>query len=176
MSPSPLEKFIRITVSGIGIIGLMLIAAGLGIFLGMDKAPVHASVGAKALDIRGNTVDGSPVDTTSLAGDVVVVNFWATWCGPCLRALPEKTAIANEMADKGVRVIGVSGDPRREDLRAYEQANDIGFPTIHEGAEDIMRTWGVSSFPTVIIIGRDGKIVYRGSGRGLRNAVADAAR
>lgn len=175
MSPSPLEKFIRYFVTGIGVVGLMLIAAGLGIYLGLDRAPVHASVGAKAMDIRGATADGSSIDTSSMAGDVVVVNFWATWCGPCLRALPEKTSIAKEMADKGVRVVGVSGDPRREDLLDYEAGHDIGFPTIFEGAGDIMRSWGVSSFPTVVVIGRDGKIEYRGSGRGLRNVVAEAA-
>lgn len=171
-----LEKVLRTVFTGIGILGLLLVAAGLGLYLGMDKAPVHASVGAKAFDIMGTTVDGSVVDTSDMGEDVVVLNFWATWCGPCLRALPEKGRIAKEFADRGVRVVGVSGDPRREDLSSYLETNDPGFPTIFDGAPEIMRTWGISSFPTVVVIDRDGKITYRGNGRGLRNAVEVAAR
>ena len=148
-----------------GLVGMMVLAAVLGVITARSSGGTGASgalVGTLAPPIQGTTPDGQDIDLSDYEGEVVLVDFWATWCPPCRSALPRIQAIADDYADRGVRVIGVSGDTKSSDLATYVEDNNITFPTIFYGAEDVMRSYGIRGFPTVAIIDQEGKIAWMG--------------
>lgn len=108
--------------------------------------------------------DVSYVDTTgvahtpkSLAGKVVIVNFWATWCKPCLVEIPDLSRIAQQYKDRGVVVLGVLNDnPDNSTLLNFQSDNDMTFPVVR-ATSDIMSSYEYpASLPTTFIYDRGG--------------------
>ncbi len=135
-----------------------------------DKAPAWT-----VTDDRKNTLS-----LASLAGNVVVMDFWATWCGPCEASIPHMQALARELRDKPVKVIGLTWN-ERGDARAYSEKHGVTYPTFPGDA--LADAYGINSsgIPTVFVIGHDGRVVefligYSGEAtdRILREAVLRA--
>ena len=110
-----------------------------------------------------DAIGGQAVSIEKLRGKVVVVDFWATWCGPCVAAMPAMRATHARYKDKGVEFIGVSLD-RQTDLakfRKFVAENAIPWPQLFEGKRfesDLARRWDVAAIPTVFVVDRDGKL------------------
>lgn len=106
------------------------------------------------------TPDGSILDLASLRGKVVVMNFWATWCGPCRTELPlfQKT-IEKYRSDSGVAFLAVSTDEDREFVKPYLEQNKHQLPVVF--AEKLDELFNVTAIPTTIIINREGKVAFR---------------
>lgn len=154
--------------------GLLVLALALGTFLGnllRGPAAANATIGEPAIPFGGTDSSGNDVDLGDYAGDVVVVDFWATWCPPCVAKIPELIALQEEFAGQGVQILGVSGDRTIEDLRRFEEERGINFPTIYGGAHDILTAYGIRAFPTVVIIDREGNVVTRGHSVNIRREV-----
>jgi thiol-disulfide isomerase/thioredoxin len=110
---------------------------------------------------------GTEQKLSALRGRVTVLNFWATWCGPCVKEMPDLTAIQNQYAALGVQVIGAAADTLAEqkDVRKFITDQKINFPIwLGASTEDMARFGLGPALPGTAIIGRDGKIVavYRG--------------
>jgi cytochrome c biogenesis protein CcmG/thiol:disulfide interchange protein DsbE len=105
------------------------------------------------------TLDGKPVRLSQdLRGKVVVLNFWATWCPPCVEETPSLNLLQQWIAPNGGVVLGVSLD---EDESAYENflpSNNVGFPTYRDPAKQIAISYGTSMYPETYIIDRQGRI------------------
>ena len=100
----------------------------------------------------------------SLRGRVVVLNFWATWCEPCKKEMPDLSAIQNDYAALGVQVIGATADEAGESAKVLKfiRQYKINFPVWLGATTDDMTRFGVGTvLPATVIIGRDGKIVWR---------------
>lgn len=159
-------------VAGVGVI--LVAAAVLGVLSGNLVPWGGGGAGAPAPSFTGTSLEGETIELADLRGQVVVVDFWATWCPPCVEKLPEMVAMAEEYADEGVQFLGVSADKSESDLRRFLDRNRVNFPIIFEGASPILNTYGVSAIPTVVVIDREGNTIHRSHGTGVRDAIERA--
>lgn len=106
-------------------------------------------------------LDGKAMQLSDLRGKVVVLNFWATWCPPCVEEMPSLIALHQRIADRGGMVLGVSLD---DDEAAYERfltEHGVVFPTYLDAGKAIPATYGTAMYPESYVIGRDGRIVRK---------------
>ena len=116
------------------------------------------------MKVTGMLLDGTPFDQKTLKGKVVLVDFWATWCGPCIAEIPNVLEQYEKYHDKGFEVIGISLDKDRDALEKFIAEKKIPWPILFEesagGWQHPMATYyGISGIPTVVLIGRDGKVI-----------------
>ena len=117
------------------------------------------------MEIKGTLLNGKPFDQKTLAGKVVLVDFWATWCGPCVAEIPNVLEQYEKYHDKGFEVVGVSLDEDREALEKFVAEQKIPWPILYEKPEGegwrhpLSTYYGISGIPTVILIGRDGNVI-----------------
>jgi thiol-disulfide isomerase/thioredoxin len=111
-----------------------------------------------AWELKG--VDGKPVKSSDFAGKVVILDFWATWCGPCRMEIPGFIELQKQYADKGLVVVGVSLDQDGASVvKSFMDKTGINYPVVL-GDETIVNAFGgVEGIPTTFIIDRDGRIV-----------------
>ena len=112
-----------------------------------------------APDFTLTSLDGPPVRLSDYQGHVVLVDFWATWCGPCRRTIPDLVDLYNEHNSGGFDVLGIAlerqGTAR---LGPYVEQSNIPYPVLI-GNPDVVRAYGnVRSIPTAFLIGRDGTV------------------
>jgi thiol-disulfide isomerase/thioredoxin len=131
----------------------------------------------RPMQITGTLLSGQPFDQQSLAGKVVLVDFWATWCGPCVAEIGSLREQYAKWHDRGFEVVGVSLDEDRDSLAAFVQAKQIPWPILFEepqgrGWQHPLATYyGITGIPTVVLIGRDGNVITLDA-RGKKLAVA----
>jgi thiol-disulfide isomerase/thioredoxin len=115
--------------------------------------------------ITNNTPDGSTFNIESLRGKYLIIDFWGTWCGPCVAGIPHMKAFREKHKDK-VELLGISNDRDITMWRNYLIKNNMDYPNIliGKGEEDFVSKFNVQGFPTKILIDPNGKILYRESG------------
>ncbi len=144
-------------------------------------------LGKPAPAIVAPDVDGKPVSLADLKGRVVLVEFWATWCPPCVASIPVLDELARTYGDRGFVILGVNVNTMHEDIKELKAARAIvrRFLVKHrvtwtnvlngQGSGDIAAAYGVEEIPTNFLIGRDGTVVaVEQSGDVLERAVAAA--
>jgi cytochrome c biogenesis protein CcmG/thiol:disulfide interchange protein DsbE len=101
---------------------------------------------------------GRTFDLQSLRGNVVVVNFWASWCQPCRDEAPIFAEELHRHASQGLRIVGVNSQDFPSDARDFARTFHVTYPLVHDGSNDITTRWGVSGFPATFVIARDGTV------------------
>lgn len=102
--------------------------------------------------------DGT-LQLSSLRGKVVVLNAWASWCGPCKEEAPYLEQVWQADRDRGVVVLGVDAKDFRADARRFAERYDLTFPLVYDGPGDAMAQYGITGFPETFVIDRDGRVV-----------------
>lgn len=97
-------------------------------------------------------------DLQRLRGNVVVVNFWASWCQPCRDEAPIFAEELHRHASQGLRIVGVNSQDFPSDARDFARAFHVRYPLVHDGSNDITTRWGVSGFPATFVVARDGTV------------------
>lgn len=124
-----------------------------------------AAVGKPArLDFKLKDMNGVDVRLDSFKGKVILLNFWATWCGPCRTEIPELVTLVDEHKAKGFEVVGVSIDDSPEQLRAFAQEMKMNYPSLLM-LDDLDTAFGpMWALPTTFLIDRNGSICLKHMG------------
>jgi len=123
------------------------------------------SLPGNPMEITGTLLNGQPFDQQTLTGKVVLVDFWATWCGPCVAEIPNVLEQYNKYHDRGFEVVGISLDQDRSALEKFVGDRKIPWPILFEPSEGtgwqhpLATYYGISGIPTVILIGQDGNVI-----------------
>jgi thiol-disulfide isomerase/thioredoxin len=122
-----------------------------------------ASVG-KPLNLQGAAVGGGIVDLSELTGKVVLVQYWATWCEPCLADIARLREIYREHKDQGFEIVGINVDTEKDQLAAYVKENPLPWRNIHEegGLESRPAVeLGIMTLPQMLLLDKDGRVINR---------------
>ena len=114
-----------------------------------------------AHDFEVETFDGETLRLSDLKGKVVVLNFWASWCGPCRWEMPAFERIAKEFSDKEVVFVGLAVSDRLQDARGFADSVGVTYPLALDSSGRIAVAYNVRSLPTTFFIDREGQIQRR---------------
>ena len=124
----------------------------------------HATVGGTLPELAGTTVDGAEENLADYSGKVVLIDFWATWCGPCIAALPKLRELVETQPDDRFALLAISVDAKLEEVTEFQEGEPMPWPNwyVGEGSE-LARAWDVRVFPTYILANEEGTILARTS-------------
>jgi cytochrome c biogenesis protein CcmG/thiol:disulfide interchange protein DsbE len=122
-----------------------------------------ASIWAQEPDFRLRDLDNQWKEYSDLKGEeLTIIDFWATWCQPCVRSIPLLSEIAQEFETQGVNFIGVSIDgPRNQSkIKPFMQSMGVNYPVIRDMDTELMSDLGVTAVPTLLIYDSNGDLVF----------------
>ena len=131
------------------------------------QAPVvRVEVGQPAPAYAATSMAGAPVSLADLRGKVVLMNVWATWCGPCRAEIPELRAIHSAYKDRGLEVIGVTVDADGSDeaIRGFLKDFKMDYTIWRDPSETVQATFRMAGVPTTFVIDREGILKWRSTG------------
>jgi thiol-disulfide isomerase/thioredoxin len=128
--------------------------------LAKKPGTVESDLVGKPLELAGTTAKGANFVWDAYRGKVVIVDFWATWCGPCRREMPNVKAFYEKHIDQGFDVVGVSLDQDQEALAQYLEENQIPWDNLAgDDTQELAGKYGIRGIPTMMLVDRDGKVV-----------------
>lgn len=126
----------------------------------IDQIPIAPEVDALAPPFTLNTLRGNPVNLTDLQGQIVIINFWATWCVPCLTEMPELQAIHEDYSDNGVYLIAVNLGESRSTVQSWVDDFGFTFTVALDTERQVEQRYQLRGQPTTVIIAPDGTIKH----------------
>jgi peroxiredoxin len=117
-----------------------------------------ADVSGPAPDFTLKSRDGKNVRLSEQRGNVVMINFWASWCGPCRQEMPHLEKIHAEYADYGFVLLGINVDEKQDLAEKLLAQIPVSFPILFDPASSVSKLYSVDAMPTTILIDRDGNL------------------
>lgn len=139
-------------------------------FLKNPEAFLVTDEGSAAPSFSLKTFDGKPVSLEQMRGKVVLLDFWATFCGPCMAALPELQALHAKYQQRGFSVVGVTVDDRPALVRKATANAKVAYPIL-QATPKVWNAYKVNALPALVLVGRDGRIVKRYGGEADKGAM-----
>jgi cytochrome c biogenesis protein CcmG, thiol:disulfide interchange protein DsbE len=143
----------------LGILLLSVCALAFAVADSLRDRVIRAGDQAPAFSVRAD--NGLTVTPTQFGGKVLIVNFWATWCPPCVQETPSLVAFANQYRDKGVVVLGVSVDKSQKNYDNFLRRHSISFLTTRDPEAKVSDSFGTYVYPESYVINREGKVVQK---------------
>ncbi len=139
------RQFLRTTKHGLLLLSLLLISA------------VEAG---QAPDFTAKGLVGDNQRLAEHRGDIVLLNFWASWCGPCRQEMPKLEALQKHFSAAGFTVLAVSVDEDEASARALAKELDVSFPMLLDQGHAISAAYQLQAVPSTVVIDRDGQVQY----------------
>jgi thiol-disulfide isomerase/thioredoxin len=133
-------------------------------------------VGQPAPSFQLDLLDGAKYKLAEHKGRVVILDFWATWCGPCLQYMPQVEEVAREFADQGVELVAVNMEEQPEPVKSMLERHKLKMTVALDRDGAVAGKYAVTAIPQTVVIDRDGKIarLYVGGGKGTADALRQA--
>jgi peroxiredoxin len=150
---------------------------GLGA-LACAAAAATLQVGAPAPAFQLNSSAGKPVALSEFKGQIVLLNFWASWCGPCRQEMPILEQLNRQYHAKGVALLGVNVEPDSAAATNWLKATPVTFPILFDTDSKVSQLYSVQGMPNTVIVDRKGVVryIHRGYNAGAENEYLDQIR
>lgn len=123
----------------------------------------HTLVGSTVADEQAQRLDGTEDSLSAYAGKVVLMDFWATWCGPCIAALPRMRNLAEAHSEERFEILGISVDAELETVTGFMEDEPMPWAHWHVGVgSELVMSWNITGYPTYVVVDGDGVILLRG--------------
>ncbi|PKM20968.1 MAG: TlpA family protein disulfide reductase [Gammaproteobacteria bacterium HGW-Gammaproteobacteria-15] len=144
---------------------MLLLALGLSATVQAQAAP----------DFTLKALDGNNLRLAEQRGDIMLINFWASWCGPCIQEMPALDKLAQKYQMLGVQVWGVNVENDSSAAKAYLSKVLVAFPILFDVDNSVSKDYRVEAMPTTVILDKDGKVrsVHRGYKPGYEKKYED---
>jgi thiol-disulfide isomerase/thioredoxin len=135
---------------------------GMGLALAASLAVSAASItpGALAPGFQLHSAASTDLSLSDLKGQVVLINFWASWCGPCRQEMPILEQLYKKYKAAGFTLLGVNVEPKSGDAEGFLKSTPVSFPILFDPDSKVSRLYEVSGMPSTVILDRSGKVRY----------------
>jgi len=139
---------------------LMLAAFCFALYSKLHETVVNAGDKAPSFSITAD--NGKTYSAGDFAGGkLLLVNFWATWCPPCIEEIPGLNELSRQLGPKGLVILGISQDKDETAYKQFLQKNPLAFPTVRDPSEDIQLSYGTIQIPESYLIDRNGRVIEK---------------
>ena len=122
----------------------------------------HLTVGRKLPNVTAQRLDGIEEDFSTFRNQTVLIDFWATWCGPCIKSLPDLRELSEELPTDRFEILSISVDEEVDTVAEFQSEESMPWANWHVGPRhDILRTWAVRGYPTYVLVDASGNIAAR---------------
>lgn len=150
------------------IIGSLVALVGLGLWsarkqLAAELFPIRIGNEAPSFSAVPLAANAAPKTIADYQGEVLLLNIWATWCGPCRIEMPSMQRLEQQLGPKGLRIVAVSVDVAgmEDAIKRFTEEMQLSFEILHDAPGDIQRIYQTTGVPETFIIGRDGRLRRR---------------
>ena len=154
----------------LSVLGVLLVFGGLAMFVWLVAGTNQSksSETTPALPLKGNiapdfslpSLDGKNVQLSDFAGQVVVVNLWATWCPPCRAEMPMLNVYYEAFRDEGVTILAVNSEEDAPTVKQFMQTHGFSMPVLLDSQSDVFALYQATGLPTTVVIDREGRIQH----------------
>lgn len=149
-------------IVAIGLITLVGPSVASDPFASLKMSRLPAGSQAASFELTG--LDGKVVKSSELAGKVVLINFWATWCGPCKEEMPSLARLQQQLDPSRFALLTITTDLQRQGIAQFLARLGVTLPVLFDEDQEVSRAFMVRGLPTTVVIARDGSLLGRAVG------------